>query len=338
MDSKLSERNVTLDVIKLIASYFVVFIHVPFPGEFGVVTETAARFAVPVFFIASGFFGYGNGPDKIKRKMKNIFFLFLFASALYNLLNIALRFVSENGSVPEYIAGFFKPEVILKLVLLNCTYSSDRLWFLLALIYVYAFYCLACKFGIKEKVIFGISFAGLALHLLLGEVLLAFGTEVPYEFLRNFLLMGIPFFGIGMFLKKYEEKICGICNIRTTSTIVAGGVTLSIASRYLIGRNELYLGSAAAAIAVTVLAIKLKDVKYPSYIVKLASCSTGIYIFHKTVEPFVNFGSKMIFSEEQSVLAGFIVTIAVCIGATICAWIFNIFMAYMKKRKAKLQQ
>ncbi len=221
--TKLSERNVTLDVVKLIASYFVVFIHVPFPGELGIIIETVARFAVPVFFIVSGFFGYGNSPDKIKRKMKNIFFLFIFASALYNFLNIALRLLSENLSVSEYIAGFFDPEVILKFVLLNCTYSSSRLWFLLALIYVYAFYYLVYKFGFEEKVVFGVSFTGLAVHIFLGEVLLTFGIKVPYEFLRNFLLVGIPFFGIGMFLKKHEEKICENCNIPAASTIVAGG-------------------------------------------------------------------------------------------------------------------
>ena len=225
MEDKLSQRNATLDVIKLIAAYFVVFIHVPFPGKFGVMIETAARFAVPVFFIVSGFFAYGNDLDKIKKKIRNIFSLFVFASVLYNALNIGTRILSESSTVAEYINGFFDFSVILKMLLLNCTYSADRLWFLPALIYVYAAYYLARKLKLKDEVIFGISFAGMAAHLFLGEVLLAFGTELPYEFLRNFLLMGIPFFGTGMFLKKHENKICGKISVKLALTIVAGGGT-----------------------------------------------------------------------------------------------------------------
>ena len=48
-----------------------------------------------------------------------------------------------------------------------------------------------------EKVIFIVSFSLLFLHILLGECLSALGIVVPIPIVRNFALMGIPFFALG---------------------------------------------------------------------------------------------------------------------------------------------
>ena len=41
-------RNYSLDALKLVASFFVVFIHVSFGGAFGEVIKVLAGFAVPI--------------------------------------------------------------------------------------------------------------------------------------------------------------------------------------------------------------------------------------------------------------------------------------------------
>ena len=51
-------RNYSLDALKLVASFFVVFIHVSFGGVFGEVIKALAGFAVPIFFLTSGYFSY----------------------------------------------------------------------------------------------------------------------------------------------------------------------------------------------------------------------------------------------------------------------------------------
>lgn len=70
-----------LDAIRIIASFFIVTIHIHFPGTFGQVIIEFARFAVPFFFMASGFFSYYEDtsvvPKKIIRKIKHISVLFL---------------------------------------------------------------------------------------------------------------------------------------------------------------------------------------------------------------------------------------------------------------------
>lgn len=83
---KRSDRNVTLDVMKLVASYFVIFIHNKFYGEFGLVVDSIARFAVPLFFISSGYFCFNNPLPKIKAKAIRIAKMFLWATVCTILL------------------------------------------------------------------------------------------------------------------------------------------------------------------------------------------------------------------------------------------------------------
>lgn len=49
-------RNVGLDILKVIAAFFVVCIHAPFENEFGKDLKAISRCAVPIFFMITGFF------------------------------------------------------------------------------------------------------------------------------------------------------------------------------------------------------------------------------------------------------------------------------------------
>ena len=63
------QKNATLELIKLLASYMVVFIHISFYGEIGVAVNALARFAVPFFFVISGFYSYKCTEEKIKKRI-----------------------------------------------------------------------------------------------------------------------------------------------------------------------------------------------------------------------------------------------------------------------------
>ena len=52
------QYNYCMDFLKGIACIFVVFIHVKFPGNFGQSVQAIARFAVPFFFMVSGYYCY----------------------------------------------------------------------------------------------------------------------------------------------------------------------------------------------------------------------------------------------------------------------------------------
>ena len=69
------QRNNTLEIMKLIASYMVILIHFYFKDGFGGVMDALARFAVPLFFIVSGFYSYQISLDKIKKRIKRIAYI-----------------------------------------------------------------------------------------------------------------------------------------------------------------------------------------------------------------------------------------------------------------------
>ena len=52
-------RNRTFDLFKWAAALFVLLLHVPFPGDVGGTVRMFARWAVPFFFMVSGYFTYG---------------------------------------------------------------------------------------------------------------------------------------------------------------------------------------------------------------------------------------------------------------------------------------
>ena len=90
------KRLYLIDDAKLLASYFVVFIHCIFPGNFGIGLKALARFAVPFFFMCSGFFLYGNTPKSILKKAFHILKLFLSTALIYLIVNIAIFLIQQD--------------------------------------------------------------------------------------------------------------------------------------------------------------------------------------------------------------------------------------------------
>ena len=65
-------RNRTLDMVKAICAYAVVLLHVHFPGSAGIIANVLARFAVPVFFMVSGYFCFRGDDTEFIRTGKKI--------------------------------------------------------------------------------------------------------------------------------------------------------------------------------------------------------------------------------------------------------------------------
>ena len=98
-----------LNALKIIAAFFVVGIHVHFPGDFGRGFIAVARFAVPFFFMVSGFFSYYENKnainEKYKRKIRHLatifggsFLLYLAYECLVHIVNNSL---ADYGNTPS---------------------------------------------------------------------------------------------------------------------------------------------------------------------------------------------------------------------------------------------
>ena len=232
-----SQRNYCLFLFEIIASIFVVFIHIRFPGLFGRIIENAGRFAVPLFFAIAGFFLYQPGitvqefREKLKRRLKRVSILFLISGTLYLICGVVGHFFNLGYSFSELNASN-----IIALFLLNNPLVSQHNWFLLALIYAYVFMYLFPKFFIgKDKwLILFISVLG---FVLVGHIVayqFDWGVEtIPYCIFRNWLLSAVPFISLGILLKRKEEAL----RVFKLKFVVIG---LIITSLLMIGELFLY--------------------------------------------------------------------------------------------------
>lgn len=332
-----NQKNGTLELIKLFASYMVVFIHVIFSGKIGTLMETLARFAVPFFFLISGFYSYRISPQKIKERTQKIVNLIILATVVYTLFNIFVR-LSNGGlnDVSAYFSKYVDVRTLFKLIVFNVPISSEYLWYLFAMLYVYAIFYFAIKFRISDKIIFIISISIILLQILLGEALSVFGILLPGLLVRNFAVMGISFFVLGLFVKKYEHKFLHISNSVILFSIIIG-ILESIVSRYFFGKKEIYIGSLFVLFSFVCLFVKYSTIKYPKILIALEGCSTYIYIFHDLISK----GLRTIYSAfgvniKSSVLLENLHPIIVCISATVIAYVLIRTLKCLKKYKKSI--
>ena len=331
------KKNSTLELLKLFASYMVVFIHVTFYGRLGSIMKTLARFAVPFFFLVSGFHSYEITCDKIKKRIRNILTLLIFSVVCCTAFKVfALLSKGNMAEVTSYLSNYLDLVVLAKLLVFNIPISSVHLWYLFAVFYVYVIFFFVTKLRISDKIIFIMSFCLLFLHILLGEGLSIFGIALPESIVRNFLVMGVPFFGLGLFVKKYEHKFHSIPNYVIFASIIIG-IIEAILSRYFFGINELYIGSLFILFAVVCVFVKYSDTRYPPFLIALEGCSTYIYIFHIMIAAVINrmyalFG----IDKDSSIFLKNIHPILVCIASTILAFCITQFIK-KTQRKNKIQ-
>lgn len=331
-----AQKNYTLELLKLFASYMVVFIHVLFYGQMGVIMDTLARFAVPLFFLVSGYYSFQIRDEKIKKRIIKLLTLFIIAAVCYTLLNVIPFVLRGNANgISAYFSNYLNIATLIKAIVFNVPVSATHLWYLLASIYVYIVFYFVTVLHLNEKLVYFVSFALLFLHILLGECLTAVGILVPRTIMRNFALMGIPFFVLGLFVKKHDNKLKNVPNHVIIIAVVIG-VFASLFSRYSFGENQLYIGSLFILFAMVATFIKYSTAKYPPFLNALSGCSTYIYIFHIMISVVINEIYKLFnINFNSSVVLQYVHPIIVCIVSTAVAYGIIQFLKLFSAKKQK---
>ena len=315
------QKNNTLGLLKLFASYMVVFIHVLFYGKLGVVVDALARFAVPFFFLVSGYYSYQIPCDKIKQRIQKILILLIFSATCCTAFEIICLLKYNMDGLMVLMDKCADLRTYVNLLVFNEPVISGHLWYILAALYVYIIFYFVTKFRVKEKVVFIISLSLLLLHILLGEGLSAFGIVLPIPYVRNFALMGIPFFALGLFVRKYEDTFRNIPKY-LIFVFVAIGVAESILSRFLFGPNELYIGALFVILAIACVFIQYAEAKYPPFLTALDGCSTYIYVFHIMISTAICIIYGILGIDiYASVILENLHPIIVCVASTVFAYI-----------------
>ena len=316
------QKNNTLELLKLFSSYMIVFIHVPFGGKVGEAMDVLARFAVPFFFLVSGYYSYQINCEKIKKRIQNILSLLVFSMVSYTVFEIIMLLKYNREGLAVLFNKYTQLSTYIGFFVFNAPVNFGHLWYLLAIFYVYIIFYFVTKFNVKEKVIFTISLFLLALNLLLEEGLSLFGIVLPIPVVRNFATMGIPFFALGLFVKKHESKFRSIPDY-VTPVFIAFGALVSLISAYFLGTNELYVGSLFILTAIICVFVKRADAKTPPFLTALEGCSTYIYIFHIMISTviFIIYGVLGI-DIYSSVILENLHPVIVCVASTVFAYLF----------------
>lgn len=265
------KKNYLLYIFEFIASIFVIFIHCKFYGFFGDIVETIARFAVPFFFIITGYYGL----NKMTEKIKKYTLIFIKLMLLYFVLRVAMDIIFNTN----YIYTNLSIKNVLFFILFNTTtFTASHLWYLMALIYCYILISLI-DFGKNYKF-----FLFLPLIVIPLSIIVNSSYDMKYSAIfRNWLTIGMPFISIGYCLKLNKDRLTSINNNKVIFFIIFG-VILSCIERLLLKyafniKSNIYFGSIIIAVSIMILCLNNSD-KLKELGSKVSKLSTNIYYYH----------------------------------------------------------
>ena len=264
-------RNYSLDTLKLICAIWVIFIHTPQPEVWGDYITPLIHCAVPIFFMVSGYFTYGKEDIKhhIHKRIKHILYIFCIIFLFYFFLSL----IANDKDSLEHLSILFSYNFIL----LNSVPYSMHLWYIIAYIYVLLIILLVDRFNLY-KLLFFITPILLLTALTIGkysEIIL--GHTFPTNYTRNFLFTGLPFFTLGMIIKKAE---------RLPNIYIAG---ISCAVFYILGFIEVlhvknlgdfYASTIFLSLSIFILFLNIKHVKDNIFSKVGREDSLYIYLMH----------------------------------------------------------
>lgn len=243
--NKKREENNFLYFLEGTACICVIFIHCMFPRRMGILVCGLARFAVPLFFMVSGYYLYQNSLDekqvreRIKRKSIKIGCM-LGASAAFYLVWTLLRMFWIGGSVSvlQCVHKLLQPRQFFSALVLNdFTEIGGHLWFLAALLYCYLILGGVVHiwgiYGLQKALNLKAAALLLSIHLS-GRMILSWrgidniwGISV-YLWFRNWLFMAFPFLAAGFFIHQNQDKILQTLCVKKLFLLFISGVLLTI--------------------------------------------------------------------------------------------------------------
>lgn len=274
-------ENLTLYFFKAVACMAVIEIHAPFPICRGIGTSLA-RFAVPFFFMISGFFTDLKLKERaikcLNNRIINIFKMSLYSTFLYLIIflfNNNFRISEMNLSLKRNGINllFFN----VPIPAMNC----GHLWYIYALLYVYIVLVFAVKLD-KIRIMYVLSI-GILISVYIFEIISSkLNLKIPVYIWRNFLFFGTPCFIVGNLLRVNKDKLLIKNKIKLKKIIflLLGviGIIFILELMFLKYGLQLYISSILFCIFLFIIAINFPNMQIVNNIGK--KHSGNIYIIH----------------------------------------------------------
>ncbi|MFC6767439.1 acyltransferase [Natrinema soli] len=339
----MSERISSIDATRIVAMVGVVVIHTnPFEG-FGLygnlanfLIESTARFAVPFFFMASGYFfalkiARSDPTTQFLKRVSDISSLYLFGLLLtfpVFLAGTAVQASVENRdivtSVVHELAAFVSP---VELIYYG-TSVSEILWFFPALLFSYLLIYLCINHGLSAYLL-PIS---LGFHLvgLLGSSYTMF-VDVPFA-IRDGLFFGFFYTSLGYSIYSHEwQPAADRSTLYLGLTVLFGA--LHIGERYVLGyvitestvAQGVYwasytIGTALVAVSLFVFLLSRPDLGTDTAVPSWGrNYAVGIYVAHPPVLYVLEKGAEALsasgYEIQNTILWHLVLTPATFFGA-----------------------
>lgn len=296
MADEKQERNLNIDLIKIISCIGVVGLHVFYQyGESSTMYRLIYNMgiiSIPLFFMASGYFMLNRSVDwkKIINKIKKIIlFVTIWGIAFWLLYGI----IDHNLTLYQLAVNIFGPYIQKG--------HLGQFWFLASLIIVYLLSPILIKFKMKNHTMYYILlFSLILLSAILSYIDITSGKVMEGHFIQTFRLwIWLPYFMIGGEMPHIKRFLAiKIQKNKAGLNIFACGIILCLLSVYAcyienIQHNmfaEYIYDDFVTYICVFIIFLLLDNVvihhngvMFNRLIVSLSTLTVGIYIIHPTV-------------------------------------------------------
>lgn len=261
-------RNYSIDTLKFICAILVIFIHTPQPYVWNDFIIPFNRCAVPVFFMISGYFTLG------KKEINNVIYkriIYLAKILCWGfLLYASLFFVANGKDSLEHISIIFTKHFFI----FNAVPYGMHLWYIFAYIYVLILILFVHRFNLY-KLLFYATPIILITALAVGRYCEITGISLHT---RNFLFTGLPFFTIGMMIKRAKKLPS------KQFALICGSIIyiISIIEVKLIrgGLGDFYATTIPLSILIFILFLNIRQTKDNIFSKIGREDSLYIYLFH----------------------------------------------------------
>lgn len=285
----MKNRINSIDIIRVVAAFFIICIHChAFYGNDFIIP--ISRIAVPLFLMISGFFWTFGEKESRKKQVVYVVVLALSANGIYLAYKIFLSLFF--GGTISMLKDVFSINSILNFVIFNESPVGYHLWYLSALLYCLLIYDFFEFINMQKILYFSIPIL-LATDLIFGKYsVLISGKDFPHIYVRNFLFVGMPYFGIGNLLSKYKENITKINDFLIISLMVLFTFTTFAEKFFLITVNanasrEHYISTTLLSVLLFVYALKHPLDNKNKVVDKMAllgrKYTLAIYIIHPII-------------------------------------------------------
>lgn len=261
-------RNLTIDLTKLLMSFLIVALHCQFMFDINeyinfYLMEGLFRIAVPIFLLISGYYFYNSLNKKWLFKILKLYGIWMVIYIPF-WLNVS-SYDNIKNSIVILFTGYY------------------HLWFLLSL-FLGSYLTYLLKNQKKTLLFLSISFLSISLFIeyLMNYRIITINIQNPQIIYRN-ILITFPFLTFGFLINKYKEKIDRIKNIYLYILIIIFVVLTLVEVQYnyvnSINRNfDLFIATVFISLLIFILILKKPTYTQKNYNMNLIS--NGIFFTH----------------------------------------------------------